>query len=173
MSIRLRRREFITLIGGAAAWPLAARAQQQAVPVVGFLNGNSPEAGPPLLVAFRQGLAEERFIDGENVTILPLWADNQYDRLPALAMELVSRRVAVIAAGTPPAAQAAKATTSTIPIVFTTGIDAVGLGLVSSLSRGREHHWDQLSHQFADDQTTGIAPRSSASSRLNRRASKS
>src|SRR5215472_13299298 len=131
----MRRREFIMLLGGAAAWPLAARGQQRTLPVVGFLNGNSPEAGAPLLEAFRQGLREERFVDGENVTILPLWADNQYDRLPALAMELVSRRVAVIAAGTPPAAQAAKAATSTIPIVFTTGIDAIRLGLVSSLSR--------------------------------------
>jgi len=117
------------------AWPLPPRAQQQAVPVIGFLNGNSAEAGAPLLAAFRQGLREERYIDGENVTVLPRWADNQYERLPALAMELVSRHGAVIAAGTPPAAQAAKAATSIIPIVFTTGFDALRLGLVSSLSR--------------------------------------
>jgi putative ABC transport system substrate-binding protein len=132
----MRRREFIAGLAGAAAWPVAARAQQRSsMPVVGFLNGNSSEAGAPLLAAFRQGLREERYVDGENVTILSRWADNQYDRLPALAMELVTRRVAVIAAGTPPAAQAAKAATSTIPIVFTTGIDAIRLGLVSSLSR--------------------------------------
>jgi putative tryptophan/tyrosine transport system substrate-binding protein len=122
-------------MGSAAAWPLAAQAEQQAVPVVGFLNGNSAQAGAPLLAAFRLGLREERYVDGENVTILPRWADNQYERLPALAMELVSRHVTVIAAGTPPAAQAAKAATSTIPIVFTTGFDALRLGLVSSLSR--------------------------------------
>ena len=129
----MNRREFIAGLG-AAGWPLATRAQRT-MPVVGFLNGNSPEAAAPLLAAFRQGLREERFVDGENVTILPRWADNQYERLPALAMELVSAHVAVIAAGTPPAAQAAKAATSTIPIVFTTGVDAVQLGLVTSLSR--------------------------------------
>jgi putative ABC transport system substrate-binding protein len=131
----MRRRDFIAGLAAAATWPVIGHAQQPAVPVVGFLNGNSSEAGALLLAAFRQGLREERYVEGENLTILPRWADNQYNRLPALAMELVSRRVAVIAAGTPPAAQAAKAATSTIPIVFTTGIDAVRLGLVASLSR--------------------------------------
>jgi ABC-type uncharacterized transport system substrate-binding protein len=131
----MKRRTFIAGLGSAAACSMAARAQQGSLPVIGFLNGNSPEAGASFLAAFRQGLREERFADGENVTILPRWADNQYERLPALAMELVSAHVAVIAAGTPPAAQAAKAATSTIPIVFTTGVDAVQLGLVTSLSR--------------------------------------
>ena len=103
----IQRRDFITLLGGsAAAWPLLARAQQPGTPVVGFLNGNSPEAGAPLLAAFRQGLRDERYVDGENVIIEPWWAAGQYDRLPALAMNLVRRRVAVISAGSPPAAQA-------------------------------------------------------------------
>jgi putative ABC transport system substrate-binding protein len=134
----MRRREFIAALGGAAAgWPLAARAQQPGKPVIGFLNGNSPEFGASFLAAFRQGLREERYVDGENVIIEPLWAAGQYDRLPALAMDLVSRRVAVICAGSPPAAQAARAATSTIPIVFTSGGDAVQQAS-SRASPGRE-----------------------------------
>jgi putative tryptophan/tyrosine transport system substrate-binding protein len=131
----VKRRDFIRGIGGAVAWPRVARAQQPAMPVVGFLNGSSPEGGSDFLTAFRQGLREERFVEGENLTIQPRWADGQYDRLPALATQLVNRGVAVIAAGSPDAAQAAKAATSTIPIVFTSGGDAVRLGLVSSMSR--------------------------------------
>jgi putative tryptophan/tyrosine transport system substrate-binding protein len=131
----VKRREFIAGLGSAAAWPVVARAQQRAVPMIGFLNGNSSEDGAEFLAAFRQGLREDGFVEGENVTIQPRWADGQYDRLPALAMELVNRGVAAIAAGSPAAAQTAKAATSTIPIVFTSGGDALTLGLVTSMSR--------------------------------------
>jgi putative ABC transport system substrate-binding protein len=131
----MNRREFITVIGGAAvSWPLAAHAQQKAMPVIGYLHFAAP-AYTPTATAFLQGLSETGYVEGQNVAIEYRWAEGQYDRLPAMAADLVGRKVDLIAAFGPPPAKAAKSATSTIPIVFEVGNDAVEAGLVASLAR--------------------------------------
>jgi putative tryptophan/tyrosine transport system substrate-binding protein len=132
----MRRREFITLVGGAAAWPVAARSQQQLIPVIGYLSGATFEMMRDYVAAFHRSLADEGFADGRNVRIEYRWAEGHNDSLPALAEDLVSRQVAVIAVGgSTPASLTAKAATQTIPIVFAVGTDPVGVGLVASLAK--------------------------------------
>src|SRR5262245_62601160 len=134
MASYIQRRKFLATLGGAVACPLAARAQQPAMPVIGFLNSASPDGYAPMVAAFRQGLKETGYIEGQNVAIEYRWAGGQYARVPALAAELVRRQVAVIVANSP-GVQAVKAAIKTIPIVFTTASDPVQVGLVPSLSR--------------------------------------
>jgi putative tryptophan/tyrosine transport system substrate-binding protein len=131
----MRRRECITLIGSAVAWPVAARAQQSLQRVIGYLNSATPTSFARVTAAFREGLNETGFVEGHNVTIEYRWAEGEYDRLPALAADLVKRQVAVMVATTTPAALAAKGATSTIPIVFAIGADPIAIGLVDSLRR--------------------------------------
>ena len=142
----MRRREFITFLGGAAAaWPISTRAQQPTMPIVGFVNGGSPDARRA--VAFRKGLDETGYVEGQNVTVEYHWLEGQYDRLPSLMADLVRRRVTIIATpGSNPAALAAKAATTTIPIIFGVGEDPVRLGLVASVS-GRQRNRHQFFRQ--------------------------
>ena len=132
----MKRRDFITLLGSAAAaWPLAAHAQQPAMPVIGFLDSRSSDGMTSRLAAFRQGLKEVGLIEGENVTVIYRWAEDRVDRLPEIASELARQATVIVTSGGPPAAIAAKAATTTVPIVFLVGEDPTRLGLVTSLAR--------------------------------------
>src|SRR6266566_1808264 len=161
---RLHRRGFITLVGGATAWPFATRAQQL-VPVIGFLTNGSPDSHGPMAAAFRRGLAESGFVEGQNVAIEYRWAEGKNDRLPVLANDLVRAQAAVIFAGGPPTALAVKAATSAIPIVFTSGERSDKNGFGSEFQQaGRQRH----RHRCADRCSRSKAARLTARSRSDR-----